>query len=116
MSRCNRPEQQDQRAAFDHLRRRGVPGAFAFHCPNGARRSAAEARIFKSLGVVAGIPDLLIVHAGHLYCLELKSERGRLSPAQIQTHEQLQRAGAHVAVANGIDAALAQLTAWELLR
>jgi hypothetical protein len=112
MTRCNRPEQQDQRAAFDHLRWRGVPGAFAFHCPNGGWRSAAEAWI----GVVAGIPDLLIVHAGHLYCLELKSERGRLSPAQIQTHEQLQRAGAHVAVAHGIDAALAQLTARELLR
>jgi hypothetical protein len=116
MTRRNHLEQRDQRAVLEHVHWRGVPDLFVFHYPAGGYRSAVEAAILKSLGVVAGVPDLLIVHAGRLYCLELKSERGRLSPAQIQTHEQLQRAGAHVAVAHGIDAALAQLTAWELLR
>jgi hypothetical protein len=48
MTRRSHPEQQIQRAVLDHLRWRAVPGAFAFHVPNGGWRSAVEAAIFKS--------------------------------------------------------------------
>jgi hypothetical protein len=41
---------------------------------------------------------------------------GRLSPAQRECHEQMRAAGAEVATAVGIDAALAQLAEWRLLR
>jgi VRR-NUC domain len=116
MTRRARSEQRDHRAVADHLRWRARAGVWWCHYPAGGYRSAVEAAIFRSLGVVAGVPDLLILHRGQLYGLELKSERGRLSPAQVQTHEQLRCAGAEVAVAHGIDQALAQLEAWNLLR
>jgi VRR-NUC domain len=116
MTRRARPEQQLQRAVLDHLRWRAVPNTFAFHPANGGWRSAIEAQILKSQGVVAGVPDVIIVHGGRTYGLELKADSGRLSDAQRQCHEQMRAAGADVAVAHGIDQALAQLEGWNLLR
>jgi hypothetical protein len=104
-----RAEQQKQKAVIEHLAWRARPNVLAFHVPLGGYRRPVEAAILRSIGVVADIPDLLIVHSGQLYCLELKSERGRLSPAQIKTHEQLRAAGATVATAVGIDQAIQQL-------
>jgi hypothetical protein len=100
-------EQQIQRAVMDHLRWRGVPGLFAFHVALGGYRRPIEAAILKSLGTVAGIPDLILVHAGRTYGLELKSDNGRL---------RMREAGAQVATVYGLDEALGQLTEWRLLR
>jgi hypothetical protein len=112
-----RPEQQLQRAVLDHLRWRGAPGLWWCHYPAGGFRSAIEAAIFKSLGTAAGVPDLLLVHRGQLYGLELKGARGgRPSDAQIATHEAMRRAGAVVGTAWGLDHALALLATWGLLR
>ena len=111
-----REEDQLQRSVLDHLRWRAVDGAFWFHVPNGGWRSPVEAMDFKSLGVTAGVPDLLIVHDGRLFGLELKVEGGRVSEAQYTTIEAMRRAGAIVAVAHGLDQALEQLEAWNLLR
>jgi hypothetical protein len=110
-----RPEQQIQKAVLEHLKWRGVPGLWWCHYPAGGARAAIEARIFKSLGVQAGVPDILIVRASRLFALELKSEAGRLSAAQIETQQRLRDAGVEVATAYSLDAALAQLEAWELL-
>src|ERR1700730_14003396 len=109
-------EQQIHRAVIDHLRWRGMPGVVAFHPANGGWRSAIEAKIFKSLGVVAGVPDIIIIHSGQCFGLELKADRGRLTNVQCDAHERMREAGALVAVAHGIDAALAQLAEWHLLR
>jgi hypothetical protein len=111
-----RKEQNIQKAIVDHLRWRAVPGAFAFHVPNGGWRSAIEARIFKSLGVVAGVPDLILIHAGRCYGLELKADNGRTTNVQRATHAAMRAAGARVATVYGIDEALAQLADWRLLK
>jgi hypothetical protein len=68
-----RPEQTIQRAVFEHLAVRRAPGTFAFHVPNGGWRSRAEAAILKGLGVVAGVPDVILVCDGRVYALELKA-------------------------------------------
>jgi len=60
-----RPEDQIQRAIFQHLRARKAPGTFAFHVPNGGKRRPIEAAILKGLGVVAGVPDVVLIRAGH---------------------------------------------------
>jgi len=115
MSR-RQPEAALQRSVLDHLRWRGAPNLFLFHYPAGGWRSAVEAAILKSLGTVAGVPDILIVHDGHCFALELKTEHGRLTQTQIDTQARMRAAGATVATAVEIDAALEQLTAWGLLR
>ena len=105
-----------QRAVFQHLTLRRVAGVFAFHPPNGGWRSRVEAAILKGLGVCPGVPDVIAIKDGHAYGLELKSPAGRLSPAQRDVLAALRAAGATVSVAYGLDAALVQLEAWELLR
>jgi hypothetical protein len=94
-----------------------MPGLWWCHVPNGGYRGAIEAAIFKSLGVIAGVPDLLLIFKGKTYGLELKATKsGRLSPAQIRTHELMREAGAIVTTATGIDDALQQLELWGLIR
>src|SRR5262245_57483336 len=81
-----RIEEQTQIALFQHARMRLAPGAFIFHVANQGKRSLVAGRILKSAGLVPGLPDvwtLLATDAGTIVrCIELKSERGRLSPAQ----------------------------------
>jgi len=109
-------ESQIQMAVMGHLRARAGRQVVAWHVPNGGGRSKAEAGRFKAEGVVPGIPDVCILMQGRFYGLELKADKGRLSPAQIDMHERLRAAGATIAVAYGLDAALAQLEAWGILR
>jgi hypothetical protein len=89
---------------------------FYFHCPNGEWRSRITGAILKGQGVVAGIPDLIIIHAGRTYGLELKSDSGRTTPIQRETHARMREAGAIVSTAYGIDEAVAQLVEWQLLK
>jgi hypothetical protein len=111
-----RVEQNIQRAVFQHLRARAAPGVFYFHCPNGGWRSKIEAAIFRGLGVVPGIPDVLALKDGRLFALELKADRGRLTPVQATAHVLLRQAGATINTAVGLDAAIRQLETWGLLR
>jgi hypothetical protein len=57
----------------------GVRGLLFLHIPNGGARTAAEASILKGLGVMRGAPDLLLIHRGVVFALELKAPSGRLS-------------------------------------
>jgi hypothetical protein len=114
-ARRHRPEQQIQRAVFQHLHQRGAPNVFAFHPANGGWRSAVEGAIFKALGVVAGVPDVVVIRDGVTYALELKSEGGHLSDSQRATHEAMIAAGAIVGVAIGLDEALRWLEGHGLL-
>lgn len=110
-----RPEDQIQRAIFQHLKARKAPGTFAFHVPNGGKRKPIEAAIMKGLGVTAGVPDIIAIRGGHIYGLELKAEGGKPSEKQTATMAEMERAGATVALTTGLDAAIGQLEAWGLL-
>jgi hypothetical protein len=111
-----RPEGDIQRAVFQHLRARGAPGVFAFAVPNGGYRTPVEAAIFKGIGVVAGVPDVIAIHEGRVYALELKAEGGRATPKQQEAIAAMEAAGAFTAIAEGLGRALAVLEAWGLLR
>lgn len=52
----------------------------------------------KRAGLKPGIPDVMILHGGAHFWLELKAPAGRLSPAQIDAHYAIKQAGGHVAV------------------
>jgi hypothetical protein len=114
--RRQNPEQQIHRTVAGHLRARAHRDVYWFHPANGGARSVIEGAILKACGVRAGTPDLICVRGGKTFGLELKAEGGRLSDAQRLAHEEMQRAGAVVAVATGIDEALATLESWGMLR
>jgi hypothetical protein len=114
--RRNRPEDIIQRAVFEHLRLRSAPGIFSFHPANGGARSPIEAKILKGLGVRAGVPDVIAIHHGRVYAIEIKTENGRATGAQLQAIEDIRRAGGHAEICRGLDHALAQLETWGLLR
>ena len=58
-----------------------------FHVPNGGTRNKIEAMMLKSTGVVAGIPDLILLNRGKCYGIELKIEKGVVSEKQKKVHE-----------------------------
>jgi hypothetical protein len=111
-----RPEQIIQRAVFDRLRARAARGVFAFHVPNGGYRKPIEAAIMKGLGVKAGVPDVVAIHRGRCYGLELKAQGGRATPKQLEAIAAMEAAGADCCVAEGLDRALAVLEQWGILR
>jgi hypothetical protein len=87
-----------------------------WHTPNGGYRSKYEAVTFKAMGVKAGVSDLILFHTGKLYCLEIKAKGGRASDEQLAFISDVDRAGAYTALATGLDACLATLEAWGLLK
>ena len=109
MSRRAQLEAMLHRSLVEQLRWRAPLDCWFCHIPNGGARTATEGAIFKSLGVQPGAPDLLIVRAGQALFIECKAPGRRLSPAQVQCHEALRRAGATVETADNIDQALAFL-------
>jgi len=89
----SRPEQQIQRALFEHLRLRGARQIYAFHPANGGARRSVEAAILRGLGVKPGTPDVIAFHRGKVFAIELKSERGRTTDSQLQAIEDIRAAG-----------------------
>jgi hypothetical protein len=116
MTRRRCSEQQIQRALFDHLRARAAADCFYFHPANGGYRKPIEAAIMKGLGVRAGVPDVIAIHKGRVFGLELKAEGGRATPKQLEAIAAMEAAGAYCCIAEGLDRALAVLEQWGLLR
>lgn len=80
--------------------------AWAFHCPNGGRRSKGEAGKLKALGVKPGVPDVVIplpygTYAG--LAIELKSGTGTLSDHQKDWLRVMKESGYLVGVARDLD-------------
>jgi hypothetical protein len=68
-----RPEEAIQRGVLQHLEVRAAPDVFWFHPANGGYRTPIEAKVLKSLGVTAGVHDLILIRDGKTYGLELKA-------------------------------------------
>lgn len=102
--RQNRPEQDLHRTVARFLSVALPTDAVFWHTPNGGGRSKAEAGIFKALGVKAGMPDLFILHGGHLHGIELKSESGRITVHQGDTIHRLSLAGCTTHVCRSVEA------------
>ncbi|PWT93478.1 MAG: hypothetical protein C5B56_00680 [Proteobacteria bacterium] len=111
-----RREQLIQKTVFQHIAARGVANLFAFHPANGGYRRPIEAKILQGQGVRAGVPDVILIHAGRTYALEIKTEGGRATPKQLEAIAAMEAAGAYCCVAEGLDRALAVLEGWGLLR
>lgn len=90
-----------------------LPGVIGFHVPNGGTRSAIEGKRLKQSGVLAGVPDWLMLW-GRLFCIEFKKPGGVLSAAQIALHPMFVAAGAWVVTVDSVEAAKAQTRLWGL--
>ena len=93
-----------------------MAGLVYLHPANGGARTAVEGAILKSMGVVAGAPDLILFHGGKSFAIELKADGGRTSDAQVEMLTRLKDAGVPTAVCHGLDPALATLEGWQLLK
>ena len=109
------PEARLHATLVMHLRLRAKPDVLWLHVPNGERRDKVSGAKLKRMGVLAGASDLLLWHRGYSFALELKSDGGRLSDAQLEFLARFNDAGGHSAVAENIDRALACMEAWGLL-
>ena len=117
-------EDQIQMALIQHIELRKVPGLVYFHVPNSSKLGGARTRSgvplaairAKRLGLRAGVSDLVFLHEGKFFALELKSAKGKPSSEQLQFMTDVTAAGGQARWADGIDAALGVLTEWGLLR
>jgi hypothetical protein len=111
-----RPEDAIQRAVVQHLEARGVKGLVYFHVPNGGKRDVVTASILKTMGVRAGVSDLVLFYNKQLFVLELKAPGNKPTESQIEFLSDIDREGGFGAVATGLDQALITLEVWGLLR
>jgi hypothetical protein len=109
-------EQQIQKAVFANLKMRAAPGVFAWHPFSGGYRKPKEAAIYKGLGAIAGLPDVMVIFKGGVFAIELKREGGKPTEIQLQTIEAIRTAGGHACICYGLDRALACLEAWGILK
>jgi len=119
-----RPEETFHRQVVTFLAAALGPETWFCHPANGGRRSKAEAGIFKALGVKPGTPDILIIHAGRAYWIELKAPpkilasgaeskaKPRISADQYDTLNDLFVAGCEVCVCRSIDEVESALLGW----
>jgi hypothetical protein len=109
-------ENQIQRAVFAHIRQRGAANVFGFHPRNGSQDQRRLAGINSGLGVISGVPDVIVIKASIPFVLELKSATGKLSPEQARVLGEMRAAGCETGVAHGLDAAIAWLEERGILR
>lgn len=110
-------ENEIQRAVFDHIKMRAAPNVFAFHPKNGGvHQRGRRAGINSGLGVVSGVPDIIILASGQVYALELKTGKGKVSDEQHSAMARMKQAGAIVSVAFSLDSAIEWLEGHGILK
>lgn len=92
-------EIQIQAEAFQtlHNTRPEIRGLL-FHVPNGEQRNKITGMQLKASGVIAGVPDLILLWSGKAYGIEVKTPDGYLSPKQKVIHETWKNNGIEVIV------------------
>lgn len=109
-------EDQIHKAVVAHLSARSIPGTFWFHPANDGKRSFATANRMKSMGMIAGIPDLILLKGGEVFGLEFKSAKGRVRPSQHLIHAAMREAGARTEIVRSVEEALVTLEYWGILK
>lgn len=106
-------EDRIHRAILEYLRTvLPRPRAGPIHYPAGGLRKKGVAGKMKGLGQVAGVPDLIWWLPTGSFAFEVKTDTGRLSPAQRAFISDLESVGVRVAVVRSIDDARRALNEW----
>lgn len=97
-------EAQIQRSCVQWFQAALHPNVAWCAIPNGGYRRRVEAAIMKGLGTVPGAPDLVLWYPpGKSLCLEIKTDKGRVSESQYWFHGKLQWCGVPVAICRSLD-------------
>ncbi len=83
-------EDQIHMACVDLLTLRRI---LHFHVPNASKGPIAWRAKLKRMGLLAGVPDLVLVLENEIVFVEIKTETGRLSPAQRWFRDKVQEFG-----------------------
>ena len=94
-----RPEDAIHRAVVQHLRQRGLPDVVWWHTPNGAyfggkktrKGTAIQGSILKGMGMLPGVSDIVALHRGKFFALELKAAGNVPTDEQIAFIEKVVR-------------------------
>lgn len=98
------PEGQIQAAILDYLRLRGhfcfrvntIPAMFI------DRHGARQFRRMPKYGM-KGVPDIVLIHHGKFYGIEVKTEKGAQSADQLEFERRCIKAGGEYVLARSID-------------
>lgn len=86
------------------------PDYIIFSVPNGGTRNKIEATNMKREGLLKGVPDLCILLDNNCFFVEMKKRKsGRLSDAQKNIIERINRLGHDVLVCYGADDAIEKI-------
>lgn len=108
------PEANIQIAIFDYLRT-VAPQLLVFHPANGGLRSASEAVRFQRMGVVPGVPDLVLVEpGGTVRFIEVKAPGGSLRKVQKAIRDRLHSMSVSCITVQSIDEVRLALRAWNI--
>ena len=106
-----------------HLEARAIKGLYWFHPANGEKRNIVTAKRLKRMGVKPGIADLVFVlpfqgcgSHGVVAFMEIKSEKGRLSPKQKEFRDKCARLGWSYKIVRNLDEAIYVLRQWGALK
>lgn len=100
-------EHEDQQALFCWMRLHEAEYPelhFAFAIPNGTRTTPRVAAKMKAEGVLKGVSDIFLPAARggrHGLFIEMKTDKGRLSPEQSAFLEAMNAAGYHAVMCRG---------------
>jgi hypothetical protein len=119
-----RPEEFVIHAALvEHLRQFKRDGVVFFHPSSGEERTKRvnpkTGKVFcpggtrlQRMGMRKGVPDLVILHSGRMFGLEVKSPVGTLSREQKEFRVEWERAGGRYAVVRSVGEGTAVLEEW----
>lgn len=94
--------------------RGAFPHVLCAHVPNGGSRNVREGANLKRMGVLAGMPDLLIWWPKGMGAIELKADKGKLTEKQEGVLEHLARCNVSTAVCRSVSEVEEAMTAWGL--
>lgn len=111
-----RPEARLQKTLVQILRLQCNPGVLWFSIPNERKSSPIVGAELKAMGLRPGAADLCFVIDGKVFFLELKADKGRVTPEQSAFSADVWNAGGVWRVAFSLEEALDWLTVWGALK
>ena len=110
------PETALQRAIVQILLLTRKPNVIYFAVPNGVKMAPRTAAHQKSIGMLAGVSDLVIDIGGRIHYLEVKAPGGKQSPDQLAFEAATIAQESPYMVVNNINDAIFVLEEWGAIR